>query len=112
VAQMRINHRRRNATEQQQVAEKLGELQDVGTKIVLIRTDDGPVLYPSFYLFYGNLRTPVEERTVEALRQNPPESPAIGICRAQDFSVVQETCPGAVIALQRGDFICWRAPRA
>jgi 4-amino-4-deoxy-L-arabinose transferase-like glycosyltransferase len=111
-AQMRINHRRRNAIDQQQVAEKLGELQEAGTKIVLIRADDGPVLYESFYLFYGNLRAPVAERTVETLRQNPPELPAIGACRAQDFAVVQETCPGAVIELQRGDFICWRAPKA
>ena len=112
VAQMRINHRRRNAIDQQQVAEKLGELQDVATKIVLLRANDGPVLYDSFYLFYGNLRTSVEERTVETLRQNPPELPAIGVCRAQDFAIVQEICPGAVIALQRGDFICWRAPKA
>ena len=111
-AQTRINHQRRNEIDQQQVAEKLGELQDVGTKIVLTRTDDGPVLYDSFYLFYGNLRAPVEERTVETLRQNPPELPAIGVCRAQDFAIVQETCSGAVIALQRGDFICWRAPKA
>jgi hypothetical protein len=111
-AQLKIDHRRRNASDQQQIAEKLGELQKAGESTVLVRSDEGPVLYDSFYLFYANLRSAVDERSIEGLRQNSPPSPAIGVCRAQDFPVVQEKYPGAVIKLRRGEFICWQATKA
>ena len=109
-----INSRRKDVADEKLIAEKLGELQQEGTEIVLIKatTPGNDLLWDSFYLFHGNLRFPVNERTVNQVRSNPPKAPFIGVCIVRDFPVVQALYPNVQVELARAQFICWRVPQS
>jgi hypothetical protein len=104
-----VDARRKNHSEQKLIAEKLGALQtEAGTQTVILEPDKG-VLPEQFYLFYGNLRGPVQTWSVAEMRQAHPKRPAIGVCNAQDLPAVQENYRDLAIEMRQGQFICWRA---
>lgn len=108
-AKLMINFRRKDAADQQGLAEELGALQQPGIKIGLIRgSDHNSVLFPPFYLFYGNLRFPITTLTIEDFGSNRPPPPIIGVCTAADFESVRQKSSSSSIEAQRGQFICWR----
>ena len=104
-----INHRRKDVADEKLIAEKLGALQEPGTKTTLIKADKpgGDLLWDSFYLFHGNLRFPVQAYTVDEIRSDPPKPPLIGACVARDFPVIQNVYPNVQVELVRAQFICW-----
>ncbi len=101
----------RNVADEKRVAEALGALQQAGTSIVLIKAarGGGDLLYEPFYMFYGNLRFPVQRLTIEQIRKAPPAPPVIGVCIRRDFPVVQEVYPGAQVEFALAQFVIWRA---
>jgi 4-amino-4-deoxy-L-arabinose transferase-like glycosyltransferase len=109
-AKIHINDRRRDVADEKLIAEKLGELQRPGTKIVLLKAvmSGNDLLWDSFYLFHGNLRSEVTEFTVAEIRRDPPKPPLIGVCVARNFGVVKELYPNVQVALARAQFICWQ----
>ena len=111
-AKIHINHRRRDVGDEKAIAEKLGELQQPGTKIVLIKaiSPGNDLLWDSFYLFHGNLRFSVTKLTLDQIRSDPPKPPLIGACVARDFPVVKELYPNVQVQLTRAQFICWQVP--
>ena len=111
-AKIHINDRRRDVADEKTIAEKLGELQQPGTKIVLIKAikPGNDLLWDSFYLFHGNLRFPVTKLTLDQIRSDPPKPPLIGACVARDFPVVKELYPNVQVQLTRAQFICWQVP--
>jgi len=94
------------------IAEKLGALQGDRTKIVLIESEQpgADLLWNSFYLFHGKLRSAVTNYTPDQLRERRPVPPLIGVCVTRDFPVVQELYPNAEVRLARAQFICWQVP--
>lgn len=102
----------KDVTDEKLIAEKLGTLQGEGTKIVLIESEQpgADLLWNSFYLFHGKLRSAVTNYTTDQLRQRRPAPPLIGVCVARDFPVVQELYPNAEVRLARAQFICWQVP--
>jgi 4-amino-4-deoxy-L-arabinose transferase-like glycosyltransferase len=111
-AEIQIASRHKNAVDEKLVAEKLGELQQPGTKIVLIKAVETgtDLLWDSFYLFHGNFRFPVIKLTVDEIRMNPPKPPVIGACVVRDFPVVKELYPNAEVQLACAQFVCWQVP--
>ncbi len=111
-AEIRILVWRKDVANEKVIAEKLGELQQTGTEIVLIKAinagDD--LLWDSFYLFHGNLRFSVTKLTTDEIRANPPKPPVIGACIVRDFPVVKELYPNVQVQLDRAQFICWQVP--
>jgi len=105
-----INHRRKDVADEKLIAEKLGTLQEPGTKTTLIKADKpgGDLLWDSFYLFHGNLRFPVQAYTVDEIRSDPPKPPLIGACVSRDFPVIQNVYPNVQVELVRAQFICWQ----
>ena len=103
-------HRRKNVADEKIIAEKLGELQQSGTKTALVEATNfgGDLMWDSFYLFHGNFRFPLERFTVDQIRRDPPKPPVIGVCVARDFPVVQELYPNVQVQLTRARFICWK----
>jgi 4-amino-4-deoxy-L-arabinose transferase-like glycosyltransferase len=104
---MRINHRVQNEFDEQQLAQKLGSLQNETTKTLLIKSSN--LLFDRFYLFYGRLRFPLQKQTLEQLRQTPIPPPVIGICSTEDFFALQKIYPQARIEQASDKSICWRA---
>jgi 4-amino-4-deoxy-L-arabinose transferase-like glycosyltransferase len=100
----------KDVTDEKLIAEKLGALQREGTKIVLVKAikPGADLLWDSFYLFHGKLRSPVTKYTVDEIRANPPQPPIIGACVARDLPVVQELYPNVQVELTRAQFICWQ----
>jgi 4-amino-4-deoxy-L-arabinose transferase-like glycosyltransferase len=109
-----IDSRRRNVADEKLIAEKLAALQNRESKIVLIRAivPGNDLMWDSFYLFHGNLRFPVNDFTVDQIRENPPKPPIIGACIARDFPVVKGLYPNVKIALTSAQFICWQVPQS
>jgi 4-amino-4-deoxy-L-arabinose transferase-like glycosyltransferase len=109
-----INSRRRDVADEKLVAEKLGELQQTGTQAVLIKaTNSGSdLLWDSFYLFHGNLRSRIDKFTVDQIRRDPPKAPIVGVCVARDFPMVQALYPRVEVELARAQFVCWRVPQS
>ncbi len=104
-----VEGRRRDYSEQRLIADTLGALQQgEGTQIVVLEPDKG-VLPEEFYLFYGNLRTPVETWSAANLGAAHPSRPAIGVCNIRDFGAVRENYRDVRIEMAQGQFICWRA---
>jgi len=104
-----VEGRLQDYSQQKLVAEKLGTLQQSeGRQIVILEPNKG-VLPEQFYLFYGNLRGPVETWSVAQMRQTRPVRSAIGVCNIRDFGAVGESYPDVTIELAQGQFICWRA---
>jgi 4-amino-4-deoxy-L-arabinose transferase-like glycosyltransferase len=104
-----LPRKRRDVADEKLIAEKLGSLQQPGTKIVLIKAiiPGNDLLWDSFYLFHGNLNLSVTKLTVDQIRQEPPQPPLIGACIARDFPVVKELYPNVEVELVRGRFTCW-----
>jgi hypothetical protein len=104
-----VEGRRQDHSQQKLIAEKLGTLQKgEATQIVILEPDKG-VLPEQFYLFYGNLRAPVETWSVPKMREAHPSRPAIGICNIRDLGAVRENYRDVTIEMTQGQFICWRA---
>jgi len=104
-----VGGRRQDYSQQKLIAEKLGTLQQgEGRQIVILEPNKG-VLPEQFYLFYGNLRGPVETWSVAQMRQTRPVRSAIGVCNIRDFGAVGESYHDVTIELAQGQFICWRA---
>lgn len=106
-----VRVREKNVADEERVAEKLGALQQAGTRMVLVKAIKGgnDLLYDSFYLFHGNLRFPVIKLTTDELRGTPPLPPVLGVCVARDFPVVQKAYPNVQVQFDRDQFILWRA---
>lgn len=111
-AKIQIDVRRKNVADEKVIAEKLGALQQQGTKIVLIKAikPGNDLMWDSFYFFHGNFRFPVAKYTVDEIRAAPPKPPLIGVCIARDFPVVKELYPDVKVQLARAQFICWQVP--
>jgi len=109
-AKLQIVLRQKDVANEKVIAEKLGALQQPGTKTVLIKAihTGGDLMWDSFYLFHGNFRFPVTKYTVDEIRSDPPKPPVIGACVARDFSVVREVYPTVHVQLTRAQFICWQ----
>ena len=104
-----VEGRLQDYSQQKLVAEKLGTLQQSeGRQIVILEPNKG-VLPEQFYLFYGNLRGPVETWSVAQMRETRPVRSAIGVCNIRDFGAVGESYHDVTIELAQGQFICWRA---
>jgi 4-amino-4-deoxy-L-arabinose transferase-like glycosyltransferase len=105
-----IKHRRKDVADEKFMAERLGTLQQSGTKTLLINAEEpGKGLWwYSFYLFHGNLRFPVEPLTTDQLRRDPPKPPLVGVCVTNDLPVVREAYPNVQVELAQARFICWR----
>ena len=104
-----VEGRRRDYSQEKLIAEKLGRLQQSeGRQIVILEPNKG-VLPEQFYLFYGNLRGPVETWSVAKMRETRPARSAIGVCNIRDFGAVGESYHDVTIELAQGQFICWRA---
>lgn len=104
-----VEGRRQDYSQQKLIAEKLGALQQgEGRQIVILEPNKG-VLPEQFYLFYGNLRDPVETWSVAKMRETRPVRSAIGVCNIRDFAAVRENYHDVTIELAQGQFICWRA---
>lgn len=96
-------------SEQKVIAEKLGTLQQgEGRQIVILEPNKG-VLPEQFYLFYGNLRGPVETWSVAQMRETRPARAAIGVCNIRDFAAVRDNYHDVTVELAQGQFICWQA---
>ncbi len=100
----------KDMTDEKAIAEKLGTLQRDGAKIVLVKAKKpgADLLWDSFYLFHGNLRTPVTKYTVDEIRANPPQSPLIGVCVARDLPFIRQLYPTLQVELVRAQFTCWQ----
>jgi hypothetical protein len=107
---IRLRSAEKNIADEKRVAEELGASQREGTKMILIKAvqGGGDLLYDSFYLFHGNLRSPVAKLTVDELRAAAPTPPVLGVCVARDFPVVQEVYPNVQTQFTRAQFILWR----
>lgn len=112
-AEIKMHHRGSDASLEQRVARKLGELQREGASILLIvpAEEKRALRSTAFYLFHGNLRFPLKRRTLEEFRQAPPPRPVVGVCLARDFPIVQSVYPEAKIELALDDFVCWQSAR-
>jgi 4-amino-4-deoxy-L-arabinose transferase-like glycosyltransferase len=100
----------KDVTDEKLIAEKLGTLQQRGTKTLLIESKKPgtDLLWDSFYLFHGNLLVPVKEYTLDEFRAVRPQPPLIGVCVVRDFPGIQELYPTVQIQLSRSKFVCWR----
>jgi 4-amino-4-deoxy-L-arabinose transferase-like glycosyltransferase len=109
-AKLKIVLRQKDVADEKVIAEKLGAMQQPGTKIVLIKAihPGGDLIWDSFYLFHGNFRFPLASYTVDEIRRDPPKPPLIGACVARDFSVVREVYPTVQVQFVRAQFICWQ----
>jgi 4-amino-4-deoxy-L-arabinose transferase-like glycosyltransferase len=94
------------------IAEGLGTLQRDGTKIVLVKSKKPGVdlLWDSFYLFHGNLRSQVTKYTVDEIRADPPQPPLVGVCVARDLPVLQQLYSNLRTEFVRAQFVCWEVP--
>jgi len=101
----------RDVTDEKLIAEKLGTLQLNGAQIVLVKAKKpgADLLWNSFYLFHGKLRSPVTKYTVDEIRGNPPPPPVIGVCVARDLPVIRQLYPNLQTELVRSQFTCWQA---
>ena len=108
-AKLMIDHRRKEPSDQIEIAQQLGSLQRPDTQTLIVRVSGGSVLYDSFYLFYGDLHFPVTKLSPDQLRMASPPRPAIGVCASENLPLVREKYGDIDVALQRGDFICWQA---
>ncbi|HST30516.1 MAG TPA: hypothetical protein VLK27_06715 [Chthoniobacterales bacterium] len=99
----------KDVTDEKLIAEKLGTLQRDGIKIVLVKKikPGADLLWDSFYLFHGRLRSPVTKYTVDQIRANPPSPPLIGACVSRDLPVLQQLYPNLQVELASAQFVCW-----
>ena len=107
---LQIDYRRKNFADEKRVAEELSAMQQERVRIVLIKADKvgSDLHFGSFYLFHGELRSPIAKYTVDEIRRSPPAAPLIGVCVTRDFPVVQEVYANVQIQFTRAQFIVWR----
>lgn len=100
----------KDVTDEKLIAERLGALQQDGTKIVLVKAikPGADLLWDSFYLFHGKLRSPVAKYTTDEIHANPPQPPLIGACVARDLPLLQQLYPNLQVDLTRARFVCWQ----
>lgn len=100
----------KDVTDEKAIAEELGALQRDGTKIVLVEAKEpgADLLWDSFYLFHGKLRSTVTKYTVDEIRENPPLPPLIGACVARDLPLIRQLYPTLEVELSRAQFVCWK----
>ena len=100
----------KDVADEKLIAEKLGTLQQDGAKIVLVKAikPGADLLWDSFYLFHGRLRSPVTKYTVDQVRANPPSPPLIGACISRDLPILQQLYPNLHVELTRTQFVCWK----
>ena len=99
----------KDVTDEKTIAEELGTLQQSGTRVVLVKANNSgtDLLWNSFYLFHGKLRSAVSKYTVDEIRANPPPPPLIGACVSRDLPILQQLYPTLHVALVRANFVCW-----
>ena len=99
----------KDVSDEKLIAEKLGSLQREGTGIVLVKAlkPGADLLWDSFYLFHGKLRSPVTKYTVDEIRAKPPPPPIIGVSVVRDLPVLQQLYPNLQVSLTRAQFVCW-----
>src|SRR5260370_8400127 len=80
--------------------------QQPDTKTVVIKAakPGTDLLWDSFYLFHGKLRSPVSKYTVDQIRANPPQPPLTGVCVARDLPFIQQLYPTLQVHLVRSHF--------
>jgi len=100
----------KDVTDEKAIAEKLGTLQRDGTKIVLVKgiKPGANLLWDSFYLFHGKLRSTVTKYTIDEIQANPPQPPLIGACVSRDLPLLQQLYPNLQVELARAQFVCWQ----
>ena len=100
----------KDVSDEKAIAEKLGTLQRDETKIVLVKAlkPGADLLWDSFYLFHGKLRSSVMKYTVDEIRSNPPQPPLIGACVSRDLPILQQLYPNLEVQLSRAQFVCWQ----
>jgi 4-amino-4-deoxy-L-arabinose transferase-like glycosyltransferase len=108
-AKLEINHRRKDPADQIEIAQRIGSMEKPDVHTLIVRFSGGSVLYDSFYLFYGDLHFPVTKLSPDQLSLASPPRPAIGVCAAANLPLVRQKYGDVDVALQRDDFICWRA---
>ena len=109
-AKLKIDSRRKDAADEQLVAEKLGAIQRPGVKTAIIGAgESNGVLYQSFYLFHGNLHYPVASCSSVQGGRDLPDAPAVGVCASRELPLLREKYRNLVVVFERGPFICWRA---
>lgn len=110
-AEIKMHHRGPDPSREQQVAQKLGELQHAGVSTLLV--SEGPsakrtLRSTPFYLFHGALRFPLQRFSLDNLRRQPPSRPVVGVCDIRDFPAIQNVYPEVEIAFALDQFTCWR----
>jgi hypothetical protein len=107
---LQIDYGRKNFAEEKRVAEELGAMQRKGVRIVLIKAEEvgSDLHFGSFYLFHGELRSPIAKYTVDEIRRFRPPPPLIGVCVTRDFPVVRALYHNVQIQFTRAQFILWR----
>ncbi|HZR78621.1 MAG TPA: glycosyltransferase family 39 protein [Chthoniobacterales bacterium] len=100
----------KDVTDEKEIAEKLGALQGAGAQIVLVKAikPGADLLWDSFYLFHGKLRSSVTKYTVDQIQANPPAPPLIGASVARDLPVLQRLYPHLQVELTKAQFVCWQ----
>jgi 4-amino-4-deoxy-L-arabinose transferase-like glycosyltransferase len=105
-----ITRRRKDVTDEKLIAEKLGTVQRREARTLLIRAEQPGIglWWYSFYLFYGNLRFPVEPCTVEQIERDPPKPPVVGVCVSEDLLAIRNKYPNLRVELACARFVCWQ----
>lgn len=109
--QLQLQLRRKNVATEKRVAEKLGTLQEKAVTTILLnaRNEGTALLYDGFYLFHGNLRFPLTKYTSQQIQASPPSPPALGVCIAADFPIIQKVYANPRIEFALAQFVIWRA---
>lgn len=100
----------KDVTDEQAIARELGSLQRPQTAIVLVESKipGADLLWDSFYLFHGNLKSPVTDYTLDELKTVRPHPPLLGVCVARDFPGIQQLYSEVQVRLPRLKYICWQ----
>jgi hypothetical protein len=109
-AVIKMHHRAPEPVAELRAARLLGQLQSPGTRMILLdgAGQNRQLRSIAFYLFHGNLRSPIKRRGVEELGEDAPEKTAIGICTARDLPLLLSIYPNATTERLEGSLVCWR----
>ena len=108
-AEIKMHHQRPDASQEQRVAQKLGALQAGSNATLLITRGRRETQSPAFYLFQGNLHSPLRRCTIEKFREAPPSGRVVGVCTKSDFTEVQKVYRNIKVEMQLGNLVCWDA---
>jgi hypothetical protein len=107
IAQWIITNDRVDLSGEVRIAQDLGARQSSSKRLVIVEGNNG-IQREEFYLFYGNLRFPLVNLTIDQMRRSPPPPPLIGVCNVRDLGVLQEKFPDLEIQSAIGPVICWQ----